>query len=152
MKAGLGVLVAAYWVNHHHLLFANRRIGWEVLWANLLWLFCLSLFPFAAAYLSQSRAAPAAVELYGALGAITSLAFLLLGTSLSRHNHEVAVVRKVLRRRQLRVLLAAALNLGAVVLARRPPIALLLLALPVLAYLVPERAVERSLHSNPQAQ
>ncbi len=33
------LLVSIYWVNHHHLLFANRRIDRDVLWLNIHFLF-----------------------------------------------------------------------------------------------------------------
>ncbi|MEO8207648.1 MAG: TMEM175 family protein, partial [Chloroflexota bacterium] len=41
------VLIGTYWNNHHHLLQASRVINGRVLWATLLLLFWLSLFPFA---------------------------------------------------------------------------------------------------------
>jgi len=43
------VYVGIYWNNHHHMLRASARISGAVLWANLLLLFWLSLFPFATA-------------------------------------------------------------------------------------------------------
>ena len=37
---------AIFWINHHHLLAATRKINSPVLWANLNFLFWLSLIPF----------------------------------------------------------------------------------------------------------
>ena len=89
------LLVSIYWVNHHHLLFANRRIDRDVLWLNIHFLFWLSLFPFATAYVSATRGAPIAVAIYAALGVATAAAFRFLGVALSRRNAHVTVVAQV---------------------------------------------------------
>ncbi|HEX6784394.1 MAG TPA: TMEM175 family protein, partial [Sphingomicrobium sp.] len=136
------LLVSIYWVNHHHLLHANRRIGREILWFNLLWLFFLSLFPFATAYISATRAAPFAVALYAALGTLTGLAFLMLGASLSRRNADEPIVSVVAGDRLRKNLIALALNILAVGLAMIfVPAALLCLALPAIAYFLPDKRV-----------
>src|SRR6516225_408511 len=38
--------VGIYWNNHHHMLHASSVVTGTVLWANLHFLFWLSLFPF----------------------------------------------------------------------------------------------------------
>ena len=40
------VYVGIYWNNHHHMLHATRSVSGGVLWANLHFLFWLSLFCF----------------------------------------------------------------------------------------------------------
>lgn len=142
------LLVSIYWVNHHHLLQANRRIGRDVLWFNLIWLFCLSLFPFATAYMSGTRGAPSAIALYGALATTTGLAFLLLGISLSRRNTDVDVVSRISGERQRKNLVALALNIAAVLFAFvSTPLALICLALPAIAYFLPDKRVEGHVHA-----
>jgi uncharacterized membrane protein len=44
------VVVATYWLNHHHLMQVVQRIDGRTLWANMLLLFCLSLTPVATAW------------------------------------------------------------------------------------------------------
>jgi uncharacterized membrane protein len=142
------LLVSIYWVNHHHLLQANRRIGRDVLWFNVLWLFCLSLFPFATAYVSGTRGAPSAIALYGALATASGLAFLLLGISLSRRNADVDVVSRIAGQRQRKNLVALALNIAAVFFAFvSTPLALICLALPAIAYFLPDKRVEIDKHA-----
>jgi uncharacterized membrane protein len=41
------VQIGIYWVNHHYLIDEVESVSHGVLWANLIFLFCLSLFPFA---------------------------------------------------------------------------------------------------------
>src|SRR5204863_8283291 len=43
-------LLGCYWNNHHHVLQASKVVDGRVLWANLILLFSLSLFPFATAW------------------------------------------------------------------------------------------------------
>jgi uncharacterized membrane protein len=44
------VQVAIYWVNHHELLDRAEKSTNGLRWANMLWLFCLSLIPFGTAW------------------------------------------------------------------------------------------------------
>ena len=59
LSYGLSFLVIAiYWVNHHSLLHEAKRATARLLWCNVLWLFCLSLIPFATAYMGENRFTP----------------------------------------------------------------------------------------------
>jgi uncharacterized membrane protein len=48
------VYVGIYWNNHHHLLHAVEHVNGKVMWANLFFLFWLSLFPFTTSWLNES--------------------------------------------------------------------------------------------------
>src|SRR5215831_13668187 len=47
------LFVAIYWINHHALLSGIERTTSAEIWANNCLLFCLSLFPFATAYVGN---------------------------------------------------------------------------------------------------
>ena len=49
------LVIAIYWVNHHHLFHPLRHINNAVLWTNIFWLFCISLIPFATAYMGENH-------------------------------------------------------------------------------------------------
>jgi uncharacterized membrane protein len=49
------VYVAIYWNNHHHLLHACERINGASIWANMSFLFWLSLIPFVTATTATTR-------------------------------------------------------------------------------------------------
>ncbi len=49
------VYVGIYWNNHHHMLHAVTVVTGAMLWADLHLLFWLSLFPFATAWMGESR-------------------------------------------------------------------------------------------------
>src|SRR5581483_5462448 len=59
------VYVGIYWNNHHHMFQLVERVSGAVLWANLVLLFCLSLFPFTTAWMDESRFAQTPVIIYG---------------------------------------------------------------------------------------
>jgi uncharacterized membrane protein len=45
--------IGVYWVNHHALIDRLERSNNRILWANLVWLFALSLIPFFTEYINK---------------------------------------------------------------------------------------------------
>jgi uncharacterized membrane protein len=84
------VFAALYWINHHNLIAFARRVTIELLWANILLLFCLSLFPFATAYMASTHASVHATALYGVVQLACGLSFMLIGALIARQNAEDA--------------------------------------------------------------
>jgi uncharacterized membrane protein len=74
-----------YWVNHHHLADRLKHVDHAILWANLFFLFCLSLLPFFTNYLVDKRITAFPVALYSAALFLIAMSFLLLGRVLIRH-------------------------------------------------------------------
>ncbi|MBA2078508.1 TMEM175 family protein [Rhodanobacter sp. PCA2] len=72
------VYIGLYWNNHHHMLRATERINGRVLWANLHWLFWVTLVPFTTAWMSESHFDTVPVALYGVVLLMTGVAFLLM--------------------------------------------------------------------------
>ena len=58
-------LVAIYWVNHHNLFHLAHNASRKMLWANMLWLFWLSLIPFATAAIGRDPHDPFTMNVYG---------------------------------------------------------------------------------------
>jgi uncharacterized membrane protein len=81
-----------YWINHHHLVHRAEEADELVLYANLFFLFCLSLLPFLTSYVLDKRLnsfsvalyAACSVALYAACMVITGFSFLLLRLSIGR--------------------------------------------------------------------
>ncbi len=78
------VLVAIYWVNHHHLFSLVKRVDVQMLWANIALLFFLSLIPFFTAYVGQSRLAPFPVLCYCCDMFVSALCYRALGGAIAR--------------------------------------------------------------------
>jgi uncharacterized membrane protein len=75
------IYVGIYWNNHHHMLHAAKRVSGRVLWANLILLFWLSLFPFATGWMGENHfeALPSAV--YGFVLLMAAISYYLLQQS-----------------------------------------------------------------------
>jgi uncharacterized membrane protein len=90
------IVVAIMWVNHHQLLHAARRADGRLLWANNFLLFCMSLIPFATAYLGQHYTDPLPAALYGFVMALSGLGFTWLRIAIGRHHeHDQSILQRV---------------------------------------------------------
>jgi len=76
------VFVGIYWNNHHHLLQAAKKVNGQVLWANLHFLFWLSLVPFATAWMGANGLAAWPLALYGVVLLGAGFAYFLLSQAL----------------------------------------------------------------------
>ena len=74
-----------YWINHHHLVHRFKRVDAPILYANLLFLFCLSLVPLATRYVLDERFDSFSVAMYASGLLLSSAGFILRSASLTRH-------------------------------------------------------------------
>jgi len=86
-------LTGIYWINHRHLIDRIERIDPLVLYANLAFLFSLSLLPFFTSYVLEKKIDTFSVVLYGVSNIVTGFSFMLLRLSVLRrlrHSAELA--------------------------------------------------------------
>ena len=137
------IMVAIYWVNHHHLIHLAQRVDGKILWANINLLFWMSLFPWVTAYLGGSHAAPLAVALYAGVATACGASFYLLRSTISCHHRGDERLYALHCRMGRKNLVALAIYIAAIPLAWvSVPLALLLIALPAVMYFMPDRRVE----------
>ena len=72
------VQVGIYWVNHHYLIDEAEAVSHGTLWANLIFLFCLSLFPFATDWVGMKGLSPFSTALYAGVSLLPGLSFAVL--------------------------------------------------------------------------
>jgi uncharacterized membrane protein len=137
------LIIAIYWVNHHHLMHMVTRVDATVLWANINLLFWISLIPWVTVYLGDNHALPFPVALYAAVSIAGAVSFFLLRASIARHHHDPEFDR--LNKRMARKnLIAILIYMIAIVVAFiYPPLALVLIATPATMYFLPERGLEK---------
>ncbi|PWS27215.1 hypothetical protein DHW03_14565 [Pedobacter yonginense] len=70
--------VGIYWNNHHHLMHAVKKVSGGMLWANLNFLFWLSLFPVAAGWMGENHFALYPVIMYGIVLFLAAVSYTLL--------------------------------------------------------------------------
>lgn len=142
------VFVAIYWVNHHHLMQIVHRIDGRTLWANMLLLLCLSLTPFATAWLGEVGVQPGPVAAYAIVLLACAIAYTLLTLSLlALHEPGSQLAEAIGSDRKGKVSLAAyvvALAFAFVV----PWVSVGLFVAVAIIWFIPDRRVERVLGDN----
>ena len=134
--------VGIYWNNHHHLMQAHARVNGAVLWANLHLLFWLSLLPLASRWIGEVGFAPDPLILFGGLLAVSGIAYLILERTLERADGRAAA-----RTPRWKGLGSELLYLTGMALAWAGHgwAAFVVLWLPALMWLIPDRRIERAL-------
>lgn len=78
------VQTGIYWVNHHYLIDDLDHVTHGILWSNLALLFCLSLIPFANAWVGTRGISPFSVALYAAICALPAVTWSILSRAICR--------------------------------------------------------------------
>jgi uncharacterized membrane protein len=132
------VIISMYWVNHHHLIHTVKKVDSATLWSNLNLLFWLSLFPWVTGFLNETHASSLSVSLYGVAAFATGLSFNLLRQIIARHHREDVDFLHQHRRRNKFSLIALSFYFSSILVAWvSAPIAILLIATPLLIYFFP---------------
>ncbi len=92
------VNIGIYWNNHHHLIGRTNEVSGPILWTNLVWLFCVSLFPFATGWMGENHFATAPVAFYGCVTLAAALSYLGLQLAIVRHEGRDSFVAQALGR------------------------------------------------------
>ena len=140
------IIIAIYWVNHHHLIHLVSRVDVVILWANMNLLFWISLIPWVTVYLGDNHALPFPVALYAAVSTAGALSFYLLRASIARHHHDLEF-KRLNKRMARKNLIALVIYIGAIAMAFiYTPVALVMIALPAAMYFLPERGIGKFKH------
>jgi uncharacterized membrane protein len=137
-------LTGLYWLNHHVLIDRLKQVDALILWANLFFLFTLSLIPFLTNYLVEKGIRPFPVALYAVSLFLDGVAYTLLAQAIARHlclradNPEEAVLLAEQLAETRKGLICLGTYLVAIALAFYQPIAALcLMACINLVWVVP---------------
>lgn len=132
------VQIGIYWVNHHYLVDEAETVTHGMFWANLMFLFCLSLFPFAMEWIGVQGLSPFTAALYAAVSILPGLGYMAVWTQIrssGRASSQISWGKQVAS-----VLLYAA---AVPVAWLRPSASLALIAVVALLWLVPPKAIRR---------
>ncbi len=72
------VQVGIYWVNHHYLIDEVESVSHGILWANLMFLFFLSLFPFVTLWIGTRGLSSFSTALYATESLLPGLSYSVL--------------------------------------------------------------------------
>jgi uncharacterized membrane protein len=139
------IYLGIYWNNHHHMLHTVQRVTGPMLWANLHLLFWLSLIPFATGWMGENHFAAAPCALYGLVLLMAAIAYFILQQMIIVSQGEDSLLRKAVandwKGKLSPVAYAAAIPLA----FWREEVALALYVGVAIAWLVPDRRIERTL-------
>jgi uncharacterized membrane protein len=78
------VQIGIYWVNHHYLVDEVEAVSHGILWANLMFLFGLSLFPFATDWIGIKGLSSFTTALYAAVSIFPGLGYMALWSQIRK--------------------------------------------------------------------
>jgi uncharacterized membrane protein len=140
------LMIAVYWVNHHHLFHLTKRVNSLVLWANTLLLFCLSLVPFFTAYMNEHERNSFSTAMYSGILLLCALAFTVLRRSINGHFKKDSEVRLNEIAASHKNWLAISIYSSAIIMAYFYPLASLVLDFSVAAlYFIPGFYLEKQI-------
>jgi len=90
------IYIGIYWNNHHHMLHGTEKIDGGVMWANLHFLFWISLIPFVTGWAGENHFMPTPVGCYGLVLFMASIAYGLLQNRILTLNGEDSDLAKAL--------------------------------------------------------
>ena len=137
--------VGIYWNNHHHLFQVVESVNGRVLWANLLLLFCLSLFPFGTAWMGETGFASVPVAIYGVILLAASLAYYVLVRALIRVQPPEARLAEAIGSDTKGRISPLIYAIGIPVALVAPWVSFALYAVVALLWIVPDQRIERTI-------
>jgi uncharacterized membrane protein len=136
------VNVGIFWNNHHHMLHATERINGMVLWANLLFLFWMSLVPFVIRWMDDTHFAPSPTSAYGVVLVLCSLSYVLLERAIIKCNGPKSKLARAVGR-DVKSEVSLLIYVLAIPLAFvRPWIAIALYVVVAMTWFIPDRRIE----------
>ncbi|MGG6797422.1 UNVERIFIED_CONTAM: DUF1211 domain-containing protein [Streptococcus canis] len=90
------VYVAIYWNNHHHLMKLVKTIDGKTLWFNNLWLFFISLIPWATEWVSRFHTSSLPVFIYGITLLATAISYVVLQSQIIKLSPKSSLLKEVL--------------------------------------------------------
>ncbi len=138
------LVTAIFWVNHHQLLRMTKKADGRLVWANIFWLFWLSLIPFVTAYMGNNHREPLAVALYAVVLTLASTAFTILRYIVSREHLDNFELTEHHNKIHLKGLLSIFLYASSALLAFVSPyLSFAVFILIPLSYFLPDRKLEK---------
>lgn len=132
------LMVGIYWVNHHELVRRTEDIDYRVLWANLAFLFVLSLVPFFVDYLDEKNFDSFATLLYDATMLAAGVAFFFLRWAVMRRQKYAGLLERRDTSELWKHGISLALYLAAMAMASyRTWLSLAIVALVTVVWVVP---------------
>ena len=138
--------IGIYWGNHHHLLHAVNQVNAGIIWSNMLLLFCLSLVPFATAWMGENHFATNTVVVYAIMLELSGLSYYFLHSCILKSQSHHENLKEALEKAKLKGILSQITYLATIPIAFwKPEISFFLFFAVAVAWIVPDRRIEKAL-------
>jgi uncharacterized membrane protein len=141
------VFVGIYWMNHHHMLHASKKVTGAVLWANLSLLFWLSLFPFAARWMGEHLLRPLPAAAYGMILLLSGISYLILQKSIIASDGDNSALKKAIGNDWKGKITSGLLLVAVIFSFIQTILSLIIYVLITIIWMVPDRRIEKVLSS-----
>ena len=137
------VSLAIYWNNHHHLFQISKIINGRILWHNMAFILCLSLFPFVTAWVDEHLFDRAPEITYGIVIFLADIAYAFLARALVKTNGPDSEIAKALRGSQKSKITLCIIGAGLAVGFFVPLAVIISVAASLVLWIIPEKRIER---------
>ena len=72
------MMIGIFWTNHHHMFHLLEKTDEKLVWLNFIFLFMLSLIPFATSLVGSNPLIAISPAIYGLTMCLTSIAFVIM--------------------------------------------------------------------------
>ena len=141
------VFVGIYWMNHHHMFHAAKRVTGGILWANLSLLFWLSLFPFVADWMGENLFRPLPSAAYGFILFMAGISYLILQRSIIASDGENSVLKKAVGNDWKGKVTSGLIFLAVIFSFLQPYLPPIIYILITIIWMVPDMRIEKVLTS-----
>lgn len=142
------VFVGIYWMNHHHMLHAAKKVTGGILWANLSLLFWLSLFPFVADWMGENLFRPLPSAAYGLILFMAGISYLVLQRSIIASDGENSVLKKAIGNDWKGKATSGLIVLAVIFSFLQPYLPPIIYVSITIIWMVPDRRIEKILSSS----
>jgi uncharacterized membrane protein len=139
------IYLAIYWNNHHHLMHTVKRVNGAILWANLHFLFWISLVPFTTAWLGETGGAKWPTIVYGVSLLAAAIAYYILQSVIIRSHGQDHILKRSVGGDWKGISSLLLYVCGRALALIEPRFGQLTFVLVALIWLIPDRRIERAL-------
>jgi uncharacterized membrane protein len=139
------IYLAIYWNNHHHMMHTVKRVNGAILWANMHFLFWLSLVPFTTAWLGETGGAKWPTIVYGVSLLAAAIGYYILQSVIILSHGQDHVLKRSVGGDWKAIGSLLLYVCGTALALVEPRLGQLTFVLVALIWLIPDRRIERAL-------
>jgi uncharacterized membrane protein len=140
------IFVAIYWGNHHHLIHTVHHVNSKIIWANMGFLFPLSLAPFVTAWMGENNFDKIPVAIYCVDLLMCAIGYTILHETIKSHYTHSTKLTEALIRQRKKAIISLILYISALVSSfYNPWISVTCIIATSILWIVPDKNIERAM-------